>query len=357
MLQLPLSDELKKELIFIVDDDTAILHLMQQTLQKEGFSNIKTIQDSKDVITEFINNRPSLILLDINMPGMSGFDVVASLKNLEKTSLPPIVFLTGDNSNDLRVKAFESGVLDFIGKPYNRLELLSRVKNLLALDIAHQELADRNMSLEKIVKKRTEELEKTQLQMVQKLGRAAEYRDNDTGTHILRMSYISSLMAKHLNFSDSEINNILYASPMHDVGKIAIPDHILMKPEKFNDAEWEIMKTHTTLGYELLKGDSPLLMLASEIALSHHERWDGTGYPNGLAGEAIPVSCRIVAIADVFDALVSDRPYKEAWAVTDACDFINEQSGKQFDPKVVDKFNVLLPEILRIRNDFQDEVA
>lgn len=355
MFQNQYSENLKDGLIFIVDDDAVNLKLIERILAVDGYSNLKLIQDSLQVVPEYLKKRPSLILLDINMPGLDGFGVLEKLKILENTTLPPIVFLTAQNAHEHRVKAFESGVLDFIGKPFNRVELLSRVKNLLALESAHQELASRNMSLESVVEVRTEELQRTQLQVVQKLGRAAEYRDNETGAHILRMSNISALLAKHLKFSDEMVKNILHASPMHDVGKIAIPDHILLKPGKFEPQEWEIMKSHTTLGYEILKGDSALLRLASEIALSHHEKWDGSGYPHALEGDQIPISCRIVAIADVFDALVSDRPYKKAWDIDDAQQYINTQTGKHFDPQIVDLFNKVFPQILEIRNRYRDE--
>jgi len=289
------------------------------------------------------------------MPRLDGFGVLEQLKQSSHLPLPPIVFLTAQNGSEYRVKAFDSGVLDFISKPFNRLELISRVKNLLALELAHQELESKKANLEAIVNQRTEALRKTQLQVVQKLGRAAEYRDHETGAHILRMSNISALLARELGFDDDYVQLILHASPMHDVGKIAIPDHVLLKPGKFIPEEWEIMKTHTTLGYEILQADdSRLLQLASEIALHHHEKWDGTGYPHGLSGEQIPLSCRIVAVADVFDALLSHRPYKTPWSQEDATTFMNAQSGLQFDPQIMKVFNQHIDEIAAIRAMYKD---
>lgn len=349
--------EIKAAPIFVVDDEPVNLKLIERMLKNEGFSNIFSIQDPKDVAPMYMENRPDLILLDINMPGLDGFGVLDSLKQQSKGKLPPIVFLTAQSAAEFRVKAFENGVLDFISKPFNRLELLSRAKNLLVLEHAHQELTRKKDSLEDMVKIRTEELRKTQLQVVQKLGRAAEYRDNETGGHILRMSNISALLAESLGFTDEYVQNLLHASPMHDVGKIAIPDKILLKPGKFTPEEWEIMKTHTSMGYEILYSeDSRLLTMASEIALSHHEKWNGTGYPEALAGENIPISCRIVAVADVFDALVSTRPYKKAWPLLEAQNFMNTQTSIHFDPQVMDIFNRRLDDIVSIREKFKDPV-
>lgn len=347
--------DIKTAPIYVVDDEPVNLKLIERILEIDGFTNVHSIQDSRNVVDMYKQGRPELILLDINMPYLDGFEVLEGLKSLPNNTLPPVVFLTAQNAAEFRVKAFENGVLDFISKPFNRLELLSRVKNLLALEHAHQELTSRNVSLEAIVSMRTQELKKTQLQVVQKLGRAAEYRDNETGGHILRMSNISALLARHMGFQHEDVQHILHASPMHDVGKIAIPDNILLKPGKFNPSEWEIMKTHTTAGYRILYcEETKLLQLAAEIALHHHEKWDGSGYPDGLSGEDIPMPCRIVAVADVFDALMSHRPYKKPWQQDEAIDFINSQSGQHFDPAVLHVFNKHIDEIVEIRNRFQD---
>ena len=355
MLSIVQSEELKRSSIFIVDDQLTNLKLMEIILREEGFTNLTLIQNPADVLKHFKNNPPAIMLLDFNMPGMNGFEVIEQLNNNLPNSLPPIVFITAETSNNIRARAFEQGVLDFINKPFQKVELLSRVKNLLALENAHRKLELKNNNLEEMVEIRTHELRKTQRDIVQKLGRAAEFRDNETGAHIIRMSNISALLAGQLGFSAEEVENVLFASPMHDIGKIAIPDHILLKPGKFSPDEWSIMKTHTTIGATILSGNnSKLLTLASEIALSHHEKWDGSGYPHGLAGNGIPLSCRIVAIADAFDALLSDRPYKKAWCLDDALDYINEKSGEHFDPKVVSTFNSHLPQILEIRKRYRD---
>lgn len=214
-------------------------------------------------------------------------------------------------------------------------------------------LHDQKALLEEMVSERTEALNESRLQVVRKLGRAAEYRDNETGLHIIRMSHFSEVLAKGLGWSAINSELMLHASPMHDIGKIGIPDSILLKPGKFEHDEWEIMKTHASIGYDILNdGNSDLLRLASEIALSHHEKWDGTGYPNGLSGNEIPQSGRIVAVADVFDALTSPRPYKKAWSIEDAVTYICENAGLHFDPEVVEQFKKSLPELLIIRDQY-----
>lgn len=341
--------------IFVVDDEAVNLKLIERILTANGYSKVICIQSAEQVMELFREVRPNLILLDINMPGLNGFDVLRQLREISGNSIPPVVFLTAQDSQEFRIKAFEQGVLDYISKPFNKVELLSRVKNLIALDIAYQKLENRNQSLEEVVSIRTEALRTTQLEIVQKLGKAAEYRDNETGAHILRMSNISSLLAVTLGYDDDFSRRLLHASPMHDIGKIAIPDNILLKKGKLDADEWEVMKNHTTLGARILSdSSSELLILASEIALYHHEKWDGSGYPDNLCEESIPVSCRIVAVADVFDALLSERPYKKAWKISDAKDFINENSEKHFDPKIVRAFNRSFKEILDIRERYKD---
>ena len=348
------DNKLKSSPIFVVDDEIVNLKLIERILESDGYSDITCVQTATEAITACEEKQPALILLDINMPGMDGFDVVDCLTRMDK-SVPPIVFVTAQDSHELRVRAFEKGVLDFISKPFDRLELLSRVKNLIALENAYLQLETRNQSLEEIVNDRTQELRQTQLEVVQKLGRAAEYRDNETGAHIIRMSNSSAVIANTLGFDQEFCNRILHASPMHDIGKIGIPDNILLKPMKLTPEEWKVMQTHTILGAEILNGsNSDLMQQASEIALHHHEKWDGSGYPHNLCEEEIPIACRIVALSDVFDALVSDRPYKKAWTVEDACDYINDQSGQHFDPAVVNAFHKCFDEIMEIRDQYQD---
>lgn len=351
----PNVSEIQHAPIFIVDDEPVNLKLLERILRSSGYLDITCIESSSTILELYRKKRPSLILLDINMPQLNGFDVVEILKKETHLKLPPIAFLTAQDSHETKVRAFDQGALDFISKPFNRLELLSRIKNLLALELAYQKLENRNQTLEEMVNHRTRELWDSKLEVIQKLGKAAEYRDHETGAHILRMSNISALIAKHLQVDQKFIQLMLHASPLHDIGKIAIPDYILLKPGKFSPEEWDIMKTHTTLGVEILQdSNSELMKMAGEISLSHHEKWDGSGYPYGLSEENIPLSCRIVAVADVFDALASDRPYKKAWRPEETKEFINDQAGRHFDPGIVRVFNKIFDQILDIHNFYRD---
>ncbi len=322
-------------------------------LQSQGYTNLVLIKDPRDVLEYYSKQKTDLILLDINMPHLDGYQVMEQLKSLNDPLLAPIIILTAQHGRDYLLKALSAGARDFVTKPFDRNELFMRVKNLLDVQMAHRLVYNQKNELEEMVKIRTEELHITQLEVVQRLGRAAEYRDEETGNHILRMSEISFLLAKDIGWSDTKCELILNASPMHDIGKIGIPDAILLKPGKLNTDEWEIMKTHAAIGANLLGGgDSSLLHMAHEIALTHHEKWDGSGYPNGLKGLDIPQAGRIAALADVFDALTSERPYKKAWTVEDTLELIKENSGTHFDPELVDVFMKVLPGILKIRERF-----
>jgi putative two-component system response regulator len=341
--------------ILIVDDEETNLKLLDKMLTNAGFNKLVLVGDSRNVINTYNEQRPDLILLDINMPHIDGYDVMQQLQELKDPLLPPIIILTAQHGKDYLLRSLNAGARDFISKPFDRNELLMRVRNLLDAHLAHCMVYDQKAALEDMVQKRTDELEQTRLQVVRRLGMAAEFRDEETGNHILRMSHISALIARTIGWSDAECELILLASPMHDIGKIGIPDNILLKPGKFEPDEWEVMKTHTTIGGKLLEGDdSDLMRMAREIALSHHEKWDGSGYPEGISGEDIPLSGRISALADVYDALTSQRPYKKAWAVDDAVKLIKESSGKHFDPALVDVFLDKLPEIQAICRRFRE---
>ena len=336
--------------IFIIDDEAANLKLMSKLLARPDVRQLVLIQDPRDVLIHYMEARPDLILLDINMPHLDGYQVMAQLKALDDPLLPPIVIMTAQHGQEHLLKALASGARDFIGKPFDRTELLMRVRNLLDAQLAHKMVHDQRAALEQMVRARTEALHQSRLEVVLRLGRAAEYRDNETGLHIIRMSQYCALLAKSLGWSDKDCALMLHASPMHDIGKIGIPDAILLKPGKLEAQEWRIMQTHVTIGAAILQdSDSDLLQLARLIAQSHHEKWDGSGYPEGLAGAAIPQAGRIVALADVFDALTSARPYKKAWPLADAIAFIENQAGIHFDPQVVTHFQRCLPQILAIR--------
>ncbi|WP_341325974.1 HD domain-containing phosphohydrolase [Methylotuvimicrobium sp. KM2] len=351
-------DSLSNERILIVDDEPTNLKLLDRLLGQQGYRNRILIDDPRQVVDRYRQARTDLILLDINMPYLDGFQVMERLMALNDPLLPPIVILTAQHGKDFLLRALTAGARDFITKPFDRNELLMRVHNLLQAQLAHRLLHDQKTVLENMVRARTEELYRTRLQIVQRLGMASEYRDEETGNHILRMSHICALLARALGWSDEQCDLILNASPMHDIGKIGIPDSILLKPGKFEPQEWEVMKTHAVIGAKLLEGDdSDLLRMAREIALTHHEKWDGSGYPNGLSGINIPVAGRIAALADVFDALTSERPYKKAWTVEAAWDLIKENRGKHFDPDLVDIFEQQFPAILEIRERFAESSA
>jgi len=347
----------KKEVarILIVDDESVNLKLLDKMLSAQGYSNLVLVQDSRQVLEIYRQARTDLILLDINMPHLDGFEVMEQLKALDDPLFPPVVILTAQHGQDFLLRALNSGARDFITKPFYCNELLARVRNMLDAQLMHRMLYDQKAVLNEMVLTRTDELRRTRLQVVQQLGRAAEYRDNETGNHILRMSHISALLAKSIGWNEADCELMLHASPMHDIGKIGIPDHILLKPGKFEPEEWEIMKTHAVIGANILEGDdSELMKCAGEIALTHHEKWDGSGYPYGLSGAAIPLVGRIAALADVFDALTSVRPYKEAWTVEAAIDLIKENRGTHFDPELVTVFLEQLPGILKIRDQFSE---
>jgi len=343
--------------LLIVDDEPTNLKLLDKMLRAEGYENLTLIQDPREVLAAYERVAPDVILLDLNMPYLDGFAVLEQLKSLHHLNLPPVMVLTAQQGRENRLRALAEGARDYLTKPFDRSELLARVRNLIDAHQLHKLVKMENEVLESRVRERTRELRETRLQIVQRLGRAAEYRDNETGFHILRMSHTTALLARHLGWDQQQCELLLHASPMHDIGKIGIPDHILLKPGKLDPTEWEIMKTHTLIGANILEGDSSdLLTLAREIALTHHEKWDGSGYPKGLKGDAIPPSGRLVAIADVFDALTSERPYKNAWTVEASLDYIRENRGTHFDPAIVDLFLRVVPEILAIRARYAEPV-
>ncbi|MDD5285074.1 MAG: response regulator [Desulfuromonadaceae bacterium] len=341
--------------ILIVDDEPVNLKLLEKMLRAEGYTNLVSIVDSRKVMEAYCAEPPDLILLDINMPYLDGYEVMALLKELKDPLLPPILVLTAQSGKEFLMRALNEGARDFLSKPFNRYELLARVRNLLDAHLALRLTFDQKGVLEGLVHERTAEVVQSRLEIVQRLGRASEYRDNETGRHILRMSYSASLLAKELGWSEERCDLMLYASPMHDLGKIGISDLILLKPARLTDEERGIMETHSTIGADILSGsNNELLETARIIALTHHEKWNGSGYPDKLAGESIPMEGRIAAIVDVFDALTSVRPYKKAWPVDEAVDEIRKQSGAHFDPELVGHFLAILPEVLKIGERFSE---
>lgn len=341
--------------ILLVDDEIVNLKLLQRSLEAAGYTRLTSLSDPHAVMPHFEGHRYDLVVLDLNMPGMNGFEIMSKLQALDQDNMPPVLILTAQHAQEDRIRALRNGAQDYITKPFSIAELSARVRNLLQAQLNRKLIRGRNLQLEQRVCERTRELYDTRLQIVRRLGRAAEYRDNETGLHIVRMSKISALLGEAVGMGRESCELLLNASPMHDIGKIGIPDHILLKPGGFEPHEWEIMKSHTTIGADILSGDdSDILNMAREIAFTHHEKWDGSGYPRGLQGENIPLEGRIVAVADVFDALTSERPYKRAWPIEDALDFVRSQRAKHFDPQLVDLFMENLPAVLEIRLRFAE---
>jgi putative two-component system response regulator len=344
-----------KAKILIVDDEPANVALLEDILEEQGYTYFRSTSDSRQALTMYKEMRPDLVLLDLNMPYLDGFQVMEQLQELEQDSYAPILVLTAQSDRNTRIKSLEAGARDFLGKPFDLIEVKQRIANMLEIRLLHNQTRDQNRLLELKVKERTHELEETRREAILRLGRAAEYRDNETGMHVIRMSRLSALLAKEIGLSEQECQLILQASPMHDVGKIGIPDHILLKPGKLDDKEWKTMKMHPEIGAEILSGSrSELMQMAESIALSHQERWDGSGYPHGLQGEKIPLAGRIVAVADVFDALTSKRYYKDAFSVEDSMKIIEDSSGKDFEPRLVEAFKKALPQMIKIVNELTD---
>ena len=315
--------------LLLVDDEPTNLQVLRHILQADYRLLFAT--DGERALQVAREQRPDLVLLDIMMPHMDGYAVCCALKADAATASIPVIFITALDDSQDETAGFDVGAVDYITKPVSPPVVRARVRTHLSLV-------------------RMDELRETRLQIVQRLGRAAEYKDNETGMHVIRMSHFSKLLALAAGHSPAWAEDLLNAAPMHDVGKIGIPDAVLRKPGPLDADEWATMRRHPEIGAEII-GEHPsgVLQLAREIALAHHEKWDGSGYPRGLAGEAIPLSARIVAIADVFDALTTRRPYKEPWPVQEAMNHIAAQAGKHFDPALVALFAPLLPQLLEIR--------
>ncbi|MGI3128958.1 HD-GYP domain-containing protein [Halopseudomonas pachastrellae] len=324
---MPFQD--RRQTLLLVDDEPANLHVLKHILQDDY--RLLFARDGERALQLAATEQPQLILLDVMMPGTTGHEVCARLKADPLTDSIPVIFVTALSNVEDEALGFELGAVDYISKPVSAPIVRARVRTHLSLV-------------------RAETLRQTRLHIVQALGMASEYKDNETGLHIIRMSHFSRVIALEAGFSAEEADELLHAAPMHDVGKIGIPDAILQKPGKLDAEEWAVMQQHPEIGARIIgEHEASMLQMARRIALSHHEKWDGSGYPSGLKGTDIPVEGRIVAIADVFDALTSQRPYKPAWSIDDAVNLIREQSGKHFDPDLVTCFLNRLDEIVAIR--------
>lgn len=352
-----------KSVILIVDDQIQNIELLEAYLAPQNYK-IVTAVSGEEALWEINGNKIDLVLLDVMMPGMDGFEVIRRVRQYDQYRQLPIILITALREKEDRIKGIEAGCDDFISKPVEKMELLARVRSLLKVKAYNDLLSNYQKELESEVAERTGELKQAMekikaasLDTIYRLSRAAEYRDDDTGSHIKRVSLYAAVVAHRLGLAQRDIENILYAAPMHDLGKIGTPDLILLKPGKLSESEWVIMKQHTVIGAQILKGsEAEFIRMAETIALSHHEKWDGSGYPKGLAGEQIPIAGRITAIADVFDALTSKRPYKEAFSVEKSLNIIREGKKSHFDPTVVDAFFASQNQILEIRKKYDDDL-
>lgn len=353
--------QVRNKTVLVIDDEASIRSYLRAVLLAEGYSVIEA-HDGEMALYMIDQQPPDLILLDAMMPVMNGFMMAEKLKSSPATKTIPIIMLTALSDRETKMRALQSGVEEFLSKPVDRAELWVRVRNLLRLKEYSDLLADYNQQLEQQIEERTAELLTSHFDSMFNIMRAAEFRDEETGRHIHRIAFYCKALSIALDMDSDFIYTIYHASPLHDIGKIGVPDHILLKPGRHTPEEWEIMKRHAALGDSILnhgKSTSPFTRMGAEIALNHHERWDGSGYPNGLRSEEIPISARIMAITDVYDALRSKRPYKPAFTHEDTVRIITEGDGRtmpgHFDPTVLAAFSKMAGEFAIIYAEHADE--
>jgi putative two-component system response regulator len=358
----------KPSQILVVEDDVMNSRLLTTILTRLGYT-VETAFDGINGLEKVEASPPDLILLDLNLPRMDGYEVARRLKEADKTKIIPIVVVSSFAEVENRIKAFEAGADDFLSKPVDQVELRARVQSLLKVKMFNDHMVNYQKILEAEVDKRTLELRQTfeelkiafdkikqvSLDTTFRLAQAAESKDGETGGHIKRIGYYSTALARVMGLPAEDIDIILYAAPMHDIGKIGVPDRILLKPGPLDVEEWKIMKLHTVIGGRILaNSDSYVIKMGEQIALTHHEKWDGSGYPNGLKGSQIPLWGRIVAIVDVFDALISNRPYKKAFPIDQSLEILKKDTGTHFDPEVSETFFSIQEEILSILREYED---
>lgn len=342
--------------VLIIDDSDINLTLIKALVLKLGECTPVLFDNPLRALDWCREHVPDLVIVDYMMPDMDGLKFISAFRALHGRNEIPVLMVTANDQKEVRYEALLGGANDFLTKPIDRVEFSARSRNMLSLRMGQKFLADRAAHLDALVSEQTQEIRNREQELIFRMSRAAEFRDPETGAHIQRMAYYSQIIAKGLGLDEKIQKLILEAAPMHDVGKIGIPDYILLKPGKLTFEEFEVMKGHAKLGHELLKGSgSETLRAGAEIAISHHEKYDGSGYPFALVGTKIPLFGRIVAVADVFDALTSERPYKKAWPLADARKFLEDGRGAHFDPMCVESFLAGWDEALEIRQRFQDE--
>ncbi|MBF0137659.1 MAG: two-component system response regulator [Magnetococcales bacterium] len=349
-----------KARVFVVDDTETNIDLLVETLGEEYAVGVAL--DGITALEDIASSHPDLILLDVMMPGMDGYEVCRRLKAETRTRDIPVIFITARNEVDDQMLGFDLGAVDFITKPFSPPVVKARVRTHIQLKQAREMLANQNRILEERVLERTAalhhktiELESTRLEIIRRLGRAAEFKDNETGLHVIRMSHYCRILAPKAGLSQEKTDLLFQSAPMHDIGKIGIPDGILLKPGALDPEEMQVMRRHPAIGAGIIgRHDSILLENARVVALTHHEKWDGSGYPGGLSGNNIPIVGRITAVVDVFDALTSTRPYKAPWSLERTLAWMQSEKGRHFDPNLIDLFIQVLPEILEIHEQWKE---
>ncbi|MDG2383094.1 MAG: response regulator [Pirellulaceae bacterium] len=363
--------------IVIIDDEPINIDLLRLYLQEGGYEQFTTTEDSTVAMEIVRVEQPDVILLDLMMPRVNGFDILREIRNDENLRHTPVIILTASNNPESKLQALEMGVNEFLAKPVDPSELLLRLRNTLAAKALRDHLQNYSSRLEGEVRQRTSELDAARQEVMHCLARAAEFRDDDTGRHVLRVGRYVAVIAQEMGFDAERVEMLEQAAQLHDVGKIGIPDSILLKPGKLEESEFELMKNHCSFGKKIIRpmidddwkairrhteigaalfgiASSPIMKLAAIIAESHHERWNGSGYPRGLKGEQIPIEGRITAVADVYDALSTRRPYKPAFSEDKCFSILEEGRGRHFDPEILDAFFRSAEAILRVQNDFAD---
>lgn len=370
-----------KPQIVLVDDDRRVLESLQRTLRPHSQWQVRTFECPREALAYLQAEGADTIISDLRMPFIDGLQLLGLLQQSPQTRDIPFVILTGQSDSDLRRKALELGATDLLNKPADPEDVVARIRSALRLKSYQDELKHQNEVLEERVRVRTAELAESRLEVIWRLAKAAEFRDEDTGNHVMRVASYCRAIAEKLGCERDFVERLFLTSPLHDIGKIAVPDSILLKPGKLTDVEWVVMRSHAELGAKILQDDSkarqifhqfdgqensasrrdPLIEMAANIARTHHEKWDGSGYPRGLAGEEIPLEARIVAVADVYDALTSARPYKQPMSPEKSMSIIHEGAGKHFDPTVVTAFDACFDEIrsiqVRLADRKTEEVA
>ncbi len=341
--------------ILICDDSVTNVMILSKLCESEGFDKVETLTDPRKVMPTMEQSDFDLLLLDIEMPHMNGFEVMSRVREKHGKESLPILILTGLQDIEVRNRALSEGASDFVNKPFDQTEVLLRVKNLITVRQDYKLQKNLNHELELKVSKRTEELNRATETLIHRLALAGELRDNETGQHVVRVGEYARLLAEEVGLPEDISFMINKAAPLHDIGKIGIPDSILLKPDQLDESERNIMNSHTLMGSNLLGDhDSLLIQLAASIAKSHHEKWDGSGYPNKLSGESIPIEGRITSISDVFDALTTERPYKQAWAIEEALEHLQAEAGKSFDPTLVQLFIDNIEKVKAIHQAYKD---